>query len=65
MTPPSEPYRVQMARDFEPDNLRAYRWGVKAAQAGLTLIDNPYFSPAKRGAWGSGYRFGSEASSHR
>lgn len=36
---------------------RAYSWGVKAAQDGLVLKDNPYSSMSRRAAWESGFRF--------
>jgi hypothetical protein len=33
----------------------AYRWGMKAAEDGLTAVDNPYRSEASRAAWRKGY----------
>jgi ribosome modulation factor len=37
-------------------HLNALHWGIKAAQAGLSLASNPYRSAQTRAAWEAGYR---------
>jgi hypothetical protein len=34
---------------------QARNWGMKAAQVGLSLSDNPYLNMATRAAWRDGY----------
>jgi len=36
---------------------QAHYWGVKAAQAGLSALENPYSNAILRQAWNSGYTF--------
>jgi len=35
---------------------RALGWGRKAAQAGLSIIENPYNGSPNRAAWRAGYK---------
>jgi len=36
-------------------DVRAYNWGVKAAQDDLLITDNPYWTMSHRAAWESGF----------
>jgi ribosome modulation factor len=45
---------MRQIRSITTDHAR--QWGVKAAQSGLSISENPYGTGASRSAWEQGYR---------